>query len=102
MLEKQSVLVVIGTRPEAIKMAPVIKALQAKPDNFVVKIVLTAQHRDLLDQVCGYFDIKSDYDLDLMKENQDLANLTARIVSAMDKIYAIAPASVLDSLFNNC
>ena len=102
MLKKQSVLVVIGTRPEAIKMAPVIKALQAKPDNFVVKIVLTAQHRDLLDQVCGYFDIKSDYDLDLMKENQDLANLTARIVSAMDKIYAIAPASVLDSLFNNC
>lgn len=75
-------LFVFGTRPEAIKMAPVVKAFQ-RAGQFNVKVCVTAQHREMLDQVLRLFDIKPDDDLDLMRPNQDLYDLSARILLGM-------------------
>ena len=79
------VLVVFGTRPEAIKMAPVVKELQRRPEIQPI-VCVTAQHRAMLDQVLEVFRIKPDYDLDLMRQNQDLAGLTARILQEFTKV----------------
>lgn len=79
----KKILVVFGTRPEAIKMAPLVLKLKEYADIFDTKVCITAQHRQMLDQVMKIFDIKADYDLDLMKPNQDLFDLTARIVTGM-------------------
>ncbi|MBR9805526.1 UDP-N-acetylglucosamine 2-epimerase (non-hydrolyzing), partial [bacterium] len=76
------VLTVFGTRPEAIKMAPVVLALAAS-DKIDSRVCVTAQHRQMLDQVLQLFDIKPDYDLDLMKPNQDLYDITARALVGM-------------------
>ena len=76
-------LFIFGTRPEAIKMAPLIKAFQKYPELFSVKICVTAQHREMLDQVLDFFEITADYDLDLMRPNQNLYNLTANIITDM-------------------
>src|SRR5690606_6937954 len=73
----KKILIVFGTRPEAIKMAPVIKAIQQKQDIFSLEVCVTAQHRHMLDQVLTFFDIVPDYDLDLMKGRPDLFDLTA-------------------------
>ncbi len=73
----KKILVVFGTRPEAIKMAPVIKELE---NNFNVVVCVTAQHREMLDQVLNLFDIKPNYDLDLMKAKQDLFDLTSSVL----------------------
>ena len=80
------VMTIFGTRPEAIKMAPVIKALQNHPDKIDVKICVTAQHRELLDQVLDVFQIQPDYDLDMMREGQTLSYLTANILTKLDPI----------------
>ena len=77
-------LLCFGTRPEAIKMAPVIQALQDR--NFQFKICVTAQHREMLDQVLKFFNIIPDYDLNLMKPGQSLNNLSAKMLEAMDEI----------------
>lgn len=77
--KKKVVLSIFGTRPEAIKMAPVVKALEQAED-IDSKVLVTAQHREMLDQVLDLFDIKPDYDLDIMKPNQDLYDITARIL----------------------
>ena len=82
----KKILVVFGTRPEAIKMAPVIKALESQ-GNLNVKVCITAQHREMLDQVLGIFNIVPDFDLDVMLPGQSLPDLTAIIISGMDKIY---------------
>lgn len=79
---RERVLVVFGTRPEAIKMAPVVSELRASAA-FDAKICVTAQHRQLLDQVFSTFRITPDFDLDLMREDQKLADLTARILTEM-------------------
>jgi len=79
------VMTVFGTRPEAIKMAPVVKALE-KQERLVSRVVVTAQHREMLDQVVNLFQIKPDYDLDLMKHGQTLASLTAGVMEGMDRI----------------
>lgn len=79
------ILVVFGTRPEAIKMAPLIKLLQ-KTEGLEVKICITAQHRHMLDQVMELFDLVADFDLDLMQENQSINELSSRILSNMEKI----------------
>ncbi len=76
------VLVVFGTRPEAIKMAPVVLSLKDACD-VDVEVCVTAQHREMLDQVLGLFEIKPDYDLDIMRQNQDLYDLTGRILVGM-------------------
>ena len=78
----KKILVVFGTRPEAIKMAPLIKEFQ-KHNEFCVKICITAQHRQMLDQVLDIFNISPDYDLDIMQPNQDLFDLSSRILLRM-------------------
>ena len=80
------ILVVIGTRPEAIKMAPVILSLK-KQKKLICEVCVTAQHRDMLDQVLTFFQIKPDYDLNIMTGNQQLNTITAKILSALDEIY---------------
>jgi len=89
------ILVVLGTRPEAIKLFPVIYAFRQDP-HFDVKICVTAQHRQLLDQVLQIADLKPDYDLDLMKPNQSLNDVTSRILTGMDDVLArCAPDRVM-------
>lgn len=82
----KKVLVIIGTRPEAIKMAPVINALNQRSDLFQTRVCLTAQHREMLDQVVGHFNLSVDYDLDIMKKEQTLPQLTASITKALDPV----------------
>lgn len=72
----KTILFVFGTRPEAIKMAPLIKELQMHTEIFKIKICVTAQHREMLDQVLDFFDIRTDYDLNIMKKNQTLFDIT--------------------------
>ena len=76
----KKILIIFGTRPEAIKMAPLIKKFKDFPNEFETKVCVTAQHREMLDQVLSFFDITPDYDLNLMKPNQNLFNLTADII----------------------
>ncbi|GJM61504.1 non-hydrolyzing UDP-N-acetylglucosamine 2-epimerase [Persicobacter diffluens] len=82
----KKILLVFGTRPEAIKMAPLVKAFQKDTHNFQTKVCVTAQHREMLDQVLAFFDIQADFDLDLMKPNQNLYSLTADIVTGMKPV----------------
>jgi UDP-N-acetylglucosamine 2-epimerase (non-hydrolysing) len=80
------VLSVIGTRPEAIKMAPVVKALRNQGDQFRSLLCVTAQHREMLDQVLKLFDLKPDYDLNVMQPDQALSQLTADLFSKLDPV----------------
>ena len=73
-------LIIFGTRPEAIKMAPLVKKFYEFNNEFETKVCITAQHREMLDQVLSFFEISPDYDLDLMKPNQNLHSLTAEII----------------------
>ena len=82
----KKILTVFGTRPEAIKMAPLVKALDAD-SRFDAKVCVTAQHREMLDQVLEIFDIQPDFDLDLMKPGQTLTGLTSSILLGMSSIY---------------
>ncbi|MCK5815734.1 MAG: UDP-N-acetylglucosamine 2-epimerase (non-hydrolyzing) [Flavobacteriaceae bacterium] len=79
-------LIIFGTRPEAIKMAPLVKAFLTDKEGFETKVCITAQHREMLDQVLGFFEITPDYDLDLMKPNQNLYSLTADIITNLKPI----------------
>ncbi len=83
---KKKNLIVFGTRPEAIKMAPLVKEFQKHTDKFDTKVCITAQHREMLDQVMDFFDIIPDFDLDLMKPNQNLYGLTADIITGMKPV----------------
>jgi UDP-N-acetylglucosamine 2-epimerase (non-hydrolysing) len=74
---------VFGTRPEAIKMAPLVKEFEKNSDSFEMKVCVTAQHREMLDQVLNLFEIKPDYDLDIMKAGQDLYDVTAKVLLGM-------------------
>ena len=82
----KKILLIFGTRPEAIKMAPLVRELQKHPEDFETKVCLTAQHREMLDQVLDFFEINSDYDLDLMKPGQNLYSLTAIIIESLKPI----------------
>ena len=75
-MQKKKIMLVFGTRPEAIKMAPVYHALKACPAEFETLLCVTAQHRQMLDQVLKVFEIKPDIDLNLMKPGQDLFDIT--------------------------
>ena len=79
------VLSVFGTRPEAIKMAPVVKAL-AEAGGVEARVCVTAQHRDMLDQVLGLFGIRPDYDLDIMREAQDLTHITSAVLAGLEPV----------------
>lgn len=85
-MKKKKILVVFGTRPEAIKMAPLCHALSAENKKFNLKICVTAQHREMLDQVLDIFDIKPDIDLDIMKKNQDLFDVTINILDSIKNV----------------
>ena len=76
----KKILIVFGTRPEAIKMAPLVKEFQKNQDHFKVKVCVTAQHREMLDQVLDLFQITPEYDLDIMKPGQDLYDVTSNIL----------------------
>src|SRR5574343_174569 len=80
------VMVVFGTRPEAIKMAPLVKALQATPGLQTV-VCVTAQHREMLDQVLRLFDIVPEHDLNIMKPGQDLFDITGNILSGLKTVF---------------
>lgn len=79
----KKVMLVFGTRPEAIKMAPLVKAFQKEFDKFQTIVCVTGQHREMLDQVLAIFDIKPDYDLNIMKQGQDLYDVTSRVLLGM-------------------
>ncbi len=85
-MDKIKVLVVFGTRPEAVKMAPVVKALKKDKDTFESKICVTAQHRDMLDQVLRIFDIEPDYDLDIFERGQTLTQITCRALAGLEEV----------------
>ncbi|HEX7368953.1 MAG TPA: UDP-N-acetylglucosamine 2-epimerase (non-hydrolyzing) [Rhodanobacteraceae bacterium] len=94
-MPSKHIVCIVGTRPEAIKMAPVIKALSREPWTRVT-VLATAQHRDLLDQVLALFDIHPDVDLDIMRADQKLPALTARLITALDETFAdLVPDVVL-------
>ncbi len=84
-MEKNKLLIVFGTRPEAIKMAPVVKAFQ-QDERFDARVCVTAQHRDMLDQVLNLFQIEPEYDLDIMKQNQGLTGITCSILTGLEKV----------------
>ena len=83
---RKKILLIFGTRPEAIKMAPLVKEFQKYPKKFDTKVCVTAQHREMLDQVLDFFEIKPDCDLDLMKPGQNLYGLTANIIESSKPI----------------
>lgn len=92
----KKILLVFGTRPEAIKMAPLVKKLQEMPEVFQTIVCVTGQHREMLDQVLRLFDITPDYDLNIMKPNQDLYDITSRILLGMrDVLKEVQPDIVL-------
>ena len=83
----KNILLVFGTRPEAIKMAPLAKEFQKNTMFFNTKICVTAQHREMLDQVLELFDITPDYDLNIMKPGQDLFDITSNILLGMKGVF---------------
>jgi UDP-N-acetylglucosamine 2-epimerase (non-hydrolysing) len=86
------VLLVFGTRPEAIKMAPLVKAFQRHADCFDTKVCVTGQHRQMLDQVLDVFDIRPDYDLNIMAPNQDLYDISSKVLLGMREVlYNVRP-----------
>ena len=92
----KKILLVFGTRPEAIKMAPLVKKLQEMPEAFQTIVCVTGQHREMLDQVLRLFEITPEYDLNIMKPNQDLYDITSRILLGMrDVLKEVQPDIVL-------
>ena len=83
----KKVMLVFGTRPEAIKMCPLVKEFQKHPDEFETIVCVTGQHREMLDQVLTIFDVKPDYDLNIMKHGQDLYDVTARVLTGMRDVF---------------
>ena len=83
----KKVMLVFGTRPEAIKMCPLVKEFQKYPEEFETIVCVTGQHREMLDQVLTIFDVKPDYDLNIMKQGQDLYDVTARVLTGMRDVF---------------
>lgn len=83
----KKVMLVFGTRPEAIKMCPLVKEFQKYPESFQTIVCVTGQHREMLDQVLQLFDVKPDYDLNIMKQGQDLYDVTARVLTGLRDVF---------------
>ena len=83
----KKIMLVFGTRPEAIKMCPLVKELQKRPEEFETIICVTGQHREMLDQVLNIFDVTPDYDLNIMKQGQDLTDVTVRVLSGLRDVF---------------
>lgn len=92
---KKKIMLVFGTRPEAIKMAPLVKKFQECPNEFETIVCVTGQHREMLDQVLNIFDIKPNYDLNIMKQGQDLYDVTARVLTGMRDVLKEAQPDVV-------
>jgi len=84
----KKIMMVFGTRPEAIKMAPLVKEFQKYPDKFITKVCVTAQHREMLDQVLQLFEIVPEYDLNIMQKGQDLYIITSKVLMGMRDVLA--------------
>ena len=91
----KKIMLVFGTRPEAIKMAPLVKEFQKYPEKFETIVCVTGQHREMLDQVLRIFEITPDYDLNIMKQGQDLYDVTARVLTGMRNVLLIAKPDVV-------
>lgn len=91
----KKIMLVFGTRPEAIKMAPLVKEFQKHPDTFQTIVCVTGQHREMLDQVLNIFDIHPDFDLNIMKQGQDLYDVTARVLTGMRDVLREAQPDVV-------
>lgn len=91
----KTIMLVFGTRPEAIKMAPLVKEFQKHPNQFKTIVCVTGQHRQMLDQVLEIFDIKPDYDLNIMKQGQDLYDITARVLTGMRDVLKEAKPDIV-------
>lgn len=85
-MDKKKIMIVFGTRPEAIKMAPLVKEFQKHPNKFKTIVTVTGQHREMLDQVLSLFEITPDYDLNIMKVGQDLYDITSRVLLGMKEV----------------
>jgi UDP-N-acetylglucosamine 2-epimerase (non-hydrolysing) len=95
-IDMKKIMLVFGTRPEAIKMAPLVKEFEKHPDEFDTIVCVTGQHREMLDQVLKIFDIKPNYDLNIMKQGQDLYDVTCRVLTGMrDVLKEVQPDVVL-------
>lgn len=95
-MDKKKIMLVFGTRPEAIKMCPLVKEFQKHPTEFETIVCVTGQHREMLDQVLKIFEVTPDYDLNIMKQGQDLYDVTARVLVGMrDVLKAVQPDVVL-------
>ena len=88
-------MLVFGTRPEAIKMCPLVKEFQQHSDKFETLVCVTGQHREMLDQVLNIFDVKPDYDLNIMKQGQDLTDVTARVLLGLRDVFKICSPDVV-------
>lgn len=91
----KKIMLVFGTRPEAIKMAPLVKEFQKYPEQFQTIVCVTGQHREMLDQVLQLFEIVPDYDLNIMKQGQDLYDVTARVLTGMRSVFKEAQPEVV-------
>ena len=91
----KKIMLVFGTRPEAIKMCPLVKELQSRPADFETIVCVTGQHRQMLDQVLQIFDVKPDIDLDIMKQGQDLTDVTVRILTGMRDVFKTCKPDVV-------
>ena len=91
----KKVMLVFGTRPEAIKMAPLVKEFQKQPERVETVVCVTGQHREMLDQVLDIFDICPDYDLNIMKQGQDLYDVTSRVLTGMRDVLKEARPDVV-------
>ena len=88
-------MLVFGTRPEAIKMAPLVQEFRKHPDQYETLVCVTGQHREMLDQVLNIFGIVPDYDLNIMKPGQDLYDVTARILAGMRDVLSEAKPEIV-------
>ena len=86
MNQKKTIMLVFGTRPEAIKMCPLVKRFQQESETYNTVVCVTGQHREMLDQVLEIFDVKPDYDLNIMKQGQDLYDITSRVLTGMRNV----------------
>jgi len=91
----KKVMLVFGTRPEAIKMCPLVKELQKRKDEFQTIVCVTGQHREMLDQVLHIFDVTPDYDLNIMQKGQDLYDITSRVLLGMRDVLREAHPDVV-------
>jgi len=92
---KKKVMLVFGTRPEAIKMCPLVKEFQKRNDEFETIVCVTGQHREMLDQVLEIFEIKPDYDLDIMKPGQDLTDVTTRVLTGLRDLFKVCRPDIV-------